>query len=105
MRERLDPAVLARLYDGPHPTTAVAGILFVVGHVAGTVLLGIALWRSRTVPRWAAVLTTLAQPLHVVAALVLANHPLDLVAWGMNALGFAAAATTVLRQSPDQWKE
>jgi hypothetical protein len=104
VREHLDPAVLARLYDGPHPTTAIAGALFVVGHVAGTVLLGIALWRSRAVPRWAAVLTTLAQPLHVVAALVLANHPLDLVAWGMNALGFAAAAVTVLRQSPDQWK-
>jgi hypothetical protein len=86
------------------PTTAIAGGLFVVGHVAGTVLLGIALWRSHAVPRWAAALTTLAQPLHFVAALVLANHPLDLAAWAMNAAGFTAAAITVLRQPPDQWR-
>jgi len=105
VREHLDPTVLARLFDGVHPTTAVAGGLFVVGHVAGTVLLGLALWRARAVPRWAAALTTLAQPLHVVAALVLANHPLDLAAWAMNAAGFAAAALTILRQSPDHWKE
>ena len=35
-------------------------VLFIVGHVLGMLLLGIALWRSRAVPRWAAALVGLA---------------------------------------------
>ena len=104
VQERLDPAVLARLYEAPHPTTAIVGVLFVVGHVLGTVLLGLAMWQSRAVPRWAAVLTMIAQPLHFVAAVILASHSLDLLAWGLNAVGFAVAGLAVLRQPGDQWE-
>lgn len=103
VREGLDQQVLARLFEDMHPTTAVAGVLFVVGHVLGTVLLGVALWLSRAVPRWAAVLTMIAQPLHFVAAVVLANHPLDFVAWGLNAFAFAVVAVAVVRLPDDQW--
>ncbi|MPY80053.1 MAG: hypothetical protein GEV04_16660, partial [Actinophytocola sp.] len=53
----LDQATLTRLAAAEHLTLAVAGGVFVLGHVVGTVLLGLALWASRTVPRWAAVLT------------------------------------------------
>ena len=35
-------------------------VLFIIGHVVGMLLLGIALWRSRAVPRWAAALVGLA---------------------------------------------
>lgn len=97
VREHLDTAVLARLYDGMHPVMAVADGMFVVGHVVGTVLLGIALWLARAVPRWAAAATIIAQPLHFVAAVIVANHPLDFVAWGLNAVGFAVAAVMILR--------
>lgn len=76
--EGIDDAVLGRWYEGGHPIFYVAGIVFVVGHVIGTVLLGIAMWRSRAVPRWAAAITAVAQPLHFVAAVVIASHPLDL---------------------------
>ena len=34
--------------------------LFIIGHVLGMLLLGIALWRGRAVPRWAATLVGLA---------------------------------------------
>jgi hypothetical protein len=88
----LDAGTLTRLLGAVHPTSDIAGALFVAGHVLGTVLLGLAMWVSGAVPRWAAVLTIVSQPLHFVAAVVLASHPLDLAAWGMQAVGFAAAA-------------
>jgi hypothetical protein len=94
-RNGLDTATLAALYERAHPAAVTADLIFVVGHVVGTVLLGLAMWRSRTVPRWAAAVTVIAQPLHFVAAVIVASHPLDLVAWGLNAVGFAAAGLAI----------
>ncbi|MFJ9787464.1 hypothetical protein ACIRSS_48365 [Amycolatopsis sp. NPDC101161] len=97
VREHLPEPVVARLFEAVHPVAVVAGVVFVVGHVVGTVLLGVAMGISGVVPRWAAALTTVAQPLHFVAAVVLGSHPLDFVAWGCNAVGFAALAVALLR--------
>ena len=102
-RAGMDSASLAALYDHSHPAGAVADAVFVVGHVVGTVLLGLAMWRSRAVPRWAAAVTMLSQPLHFVAAVIVASHPLDLVAWGLNAVGFAAAGLAIVRLRDDEW--
>jgi hypothetical protein len=96
----LDPQTVGGLVVGSHPTMAVAEIVFVLGHLVGTVLLGAALWRTRAVPVWAAVLTTFSQPLHLVAAIFLLSRPLDLVAWMMTAVGFAAAGLASLRRQP-----
>ncbi|CAN5858474.1 hypothetical protein BH23ACT12_BH23ACT12_15180 [soil metagenome] len=95
----LDQQVVTGLVSNPHPVTAVVEIVFVLGHLVGTVLLGVALWRTRSVPVWAAVLTTFSQPLHLVAAVVLASRPLDLVAWMMTAVGFAAAGAASARRT------
>jgi hypothetical protein len=38
-----------------------------------------------------------------VAAVIVVSHPLDLVAWGMQAVGFAAAAVAVARVRDDEW--
>jgi len=69
-------------------------VLFVVGHVVGLLLLGIALWRSRAVPRWAAALVGLASilqfPVHDQAAL-------SACAFGLLLIGMAACAVTLLR--------
>lgn len=88
----VDAATLTRLAGAVHPTSDIAGALFVAGHVIGTVLLGLAMWVSQAVPRWAAVLTIVSQPLHFVAAVIVVNHPLDLAAWGLQAVGFGVAA-------------
>lgn len=96
----LDPQTVAGLVSNSHPTMAVAEIVFVLGHLVGTVLLGAALWRTGVVPLWAAVLTTFSQPLHLVAAIFLLSRPLDLVAWMMTAIGFAAAGFASLRRQP-----
>jgi hypothetical protein len=38
-------------------------LLFVGGHLVGTVFLGAALWRSRAIPRWAAVCVGVSMPM------------------------------------------
>jgi hypothetical protein len=72
--------------------------------VIGTILLGIAMWRSGIGPRWAAVATAISQPLHAIAAIVLASHTLDLAAWGLQAAGFAAVGWVILRMRDEDWE-
>jgi hypothetical protein len=100
----LDPAAITRATEVAHPTMDIAGFVFVAGHVIGTILLGIAMWRSGVGPRWAAVATAISQPLHAIAAIVLASHTLDLAAWGLQAAGFAAVGWVILRMRDEDWE-
>jgi hypothetical protein len=102
-RAGLDAETLTRLATTTHPTAVIAEGVFVVGHVGGTILLGTALWRTRAVPRWAAMITIISQPLHFTAAVILASHSLDLLAWSLNGIGFAVAALAILRLPVDEW--
>jgi hypothetical protein len=102
-RAGLGVETLTRLATTTHPTVVIAEGVFVLGHVGGTILLGIALWRTHAVPRWAALITIISQPLHFTAAVILASHPLDLLAWGLNGIGFAVAALAILRLPVDEW--
>jgi len=95
--------VLASMYESVHPAGAVAGGFFVLGHVLGTILLGVAMLRGRVVPVWAAVATIIAQPIHFVAAVIVPSHPLDLCGWGLNAIGFAALSVAILRLPDAEW--
>lgn len=99
----LDAGALVRLDGAAHPTTALAAGIFVLGHVLGSVLLGLALWRSRAVPAWAAALMLVSQPLHFLAAVILASPPVDLMAWGLNAVAFVVVARAILRLSDQDW--
>jgi hypothetical protein len=103
VRHHLPQGVLTGMYDGVHPAAVVAGVLFVLGHVLGTILLGVGMLRGRVVPRWAALATVVAQPVHFVAAVIVGSHALDLVGWGLNAVGFAALSVAVLRLTNDEW--
>ena len=100
----LDPASIAKAVDVTHGSMNLAGAVFVVGHVVGTVLLGIAMWRSQIVARWAAVAVMVSQPIHFVAAIIVPNHTLDLFGWGLQAAGFAAVGWAILRMSDDEWQ-
>ena len=73
-------------------------LIFVLGHIVGLVLLAVALWRGRAVPAWAALLLGASQILHFVFAVIAPVHPLDGLAWGLTAVGFAAAAVSLTRQ-------
>lgn len=103
VREGLSVDVAAEAYESLHPGMLVAGGIFVVGHVVGTVLLGCALLRGTTVPSWAAIAVIVSQPLHFVAAVIVPSHELDLLAWGLNAAGFAVVSVAMLRMSDKEW--
>jgi hypothetical protein len=103
VRHGLSTAVAADSYVSLHPVVLVAGVVFVVGHVVGTVLLGCALLRVDAVPRPAALAVLVSQPVHFVAAVILGSHLLDLVGWGLNAAGFAAVALVVHRMTDHEW--
>ena len=101
----LDSATAARLYDdvaalGPMSLSLFG---FVAGHIVGTVLLGLALWRASVVPPWAAIAVMVSQPLHFVAFVIVGSQPLDVVAWVLMALGLGVAALRVLRTPNDEW--
>ena len=67
----LKRSTVGALYDHSHPALIVAAGVFVVGHVVGTVLLGLALLRSQRVPALFGWLLTISQPLHFLAFVVL----------------------------------
>ncbi|MEO7449119.1 MAG: hypothetical protein ABI336_12675 [Humibacillus sp.] len=88
----VDPAQVALLLDSVHPSMTVGLGVFVVGHVLGTVLFGIALLRSGRVPAWAAWAVTVSQPLHFVATVVAGSPTLDLIGWSLTGVGLAVVA-------------
>lgn len=95
----LDPTVVGDMYEAIHPAATVALVVFVVGHVLGTVLLGLAAIRNRTLPRWAGIALAVSQPLHFVAFVVLGSPTLDFVAWTLNAAAFGAIGVAAMRRS------
>jgi hypothetical protein len=93
----MDTATVARMVElvGNDVTGGIFLGVFVIGHILGTVLLGITMWRARVVAWPIALMLAISQPVHLAAALS-GNHPLDLVGWGMTALGMAAAAVAAI---------
>lgn len=100
----LDPALVTSLSEAvlAQPTTTVLLLMFVVGHILGTVLLGIAAYRARLTPRVVAVLLAVSQPLHLTAVII-GSPLLDLFAWGLTAIGMAFLGLRVARLSDDEW--
>lgn len=95
-RAHTDPQQIAAMVTAMHPSMTVATAIFVVGHVIGTVLLGVALLRSHLIPAWAAWLVTVSQPVHFTAAVIVGSPTLDLIAWSMAAVGLGVVARVLL---------
>ncbi len=83
--------------DAGHPAIDLSIGVFVIGHVVGTVLLGLALLRSGRIPVWAGWVIAVSQPLHFVATVILGSPQVDFVAWSMTAAGLAVVARQVLK--------
>jgi hypothetical protein len=78
------------------------GTIFVVGHLFGTTLLGVALWRTRIAPTWLAVGLTVSQPIHLASVLT-GIRLIDLVGWGLTAVGFMWAAWRLAKLPNDDF--
>jgi len=84
------------------PTMTILVLLFVVGHILGTLLLGIAAFRARLMPRPVAGALAVSQFVHLAA--VIGGWPVvDLLAWTTTAVGMAFLARVVLRTPDDEW--
>jgi len=96
-----DQATITDILDqmAAHPAAAIAIGLFVFGHILGTVLLGIAIWKGGLAPAWAALVLIVSQPFHLVFAVVAPNGLLDAAAWTLTAIGFGAAGLAYLRST------
>ncbi len=75
--------------------------LFVIGHILGAVLLGIALRGS--IPTFGWIAMAISQPAHFVCFVILQNPVLDAAAWGLTALAFVVCAVVVLQTPNDDW--
>jgi hypothetical protein len=94
-------SVLDSLSDG----SLVLGILmgvFVAGHILGSTILGIALIRARVVALWAGGAVAVSQPLHFVAH-IMDVKALDIVGFGLLAVGLFAVAAVILRIPDLAW--
>jgi hypothetical protein len=87
-----------------HPTGIIGILSFVLGHLTGMVLLGIAVVRAGLVPWWAGTAIVVSQPVHVISAVVVPSRALDVVAgWGLTSVGFVVVAIAVARMHDDEW--
>ncbi len=100
----VDRTSTARILEltAQHPSESASLTIFVLGHIAGSMLLGCALWRSRVVHPVFALAMGVSQPIHLFAAMT-GNHRLDLFAWGLTTVAMAAASVAVVRTLNDEW--
>jgi hypothetical protein len=77
------------------PSTAWVFVLFVLGNLVGTFLLGLALWRSRVVPVWAACGVLAWPPLHVIG-LVAGSEWFEVTGAALQAVGLFVVGRRVL---------
>lgn len=106
VEEGVDPGSAVRIVEAMAAQPAAGALLglFVVGHIVGTVLLGLALLRARVVPRWVAIGLMVSQPVHLVSFMT-GLAALDLVAgWGLTTVGFAGASVALLRMRDDDFE-
>jgi hypothetical protein len=96
-----DAALMARIQANPE--IAFFFGLFLLGHLVGPLLLGIALLISRRVPLWAGIALIAGDLLHPVAFVVLGSHALDAFCYLVFAAGMAMAARAVVATPNDQW--
>jgi hypothetical protein len=101
VREGLDVATIAAL-DAAWwvlPPVGGAALLFISGIVVGLPLLGLALWRSRVVPRWMAIALIVGGVTHPF----LPNHVIAGIGLLIAAAGFAGATVALLRMTNDEF--
>ena len=78
------------------PTFAWIFPIFILGNMVGTLLLGLALVRSRAVPTWAAAGLLIWPVLHVLGLFVLGNEWPEVLGAALQMVGFGAVSVRLL---------
>ena len=84
-------------YDNSGVVTA-ATIIFLIGHVVGLILLGVALWRAGSVPRWAAVCLAVS-PILEIGGGAADVRPIGVAAYLLLMAAFGACAAAIVRRA------
>ncbi len=84
-----------------HWEVFVIAAAWVIGHLLGYVFLGLALWRARTVPRWAAGLIVVAAPLMEPIAYGSHIGALQVLGYALVFVASIPVALTILRDSDE----
>jgi hypothetical protein len=91
--------VIDRMWSSGIP--GVSTSLFVLGHIFGAILMGLALRGSIATVGWLAMLLT--TPVHVLAFVVLQMPALDMAAWLLMTLAFVCCAIKIIKTPNDEW--
>jgi hypothetical protein len=105
-KDGYDPGLIAEVTASvaAHPLSGVGIGIFIIGHILGMVLLGLALVRAGLVPTWAGAALAVSQPFHLVSAVLLPSRLLDLtLGWGLTVIAFAMVSRTLLRMSDEEF--
>lgn len=89
-------------YFMSNPAIVIMTLIFVVGHLVGTAMLGIALWRVLAIRLWAASAIVAGDLGHLVTHII-GSRSLDVTAFALLAVGCVPAARAILRTPDDQW--
>ncbi|MGW6278404.1 hypothetical protein [Kribbella sp. NPDC055071] len=84
--------------QGGDPAFGWIFFVFILGNIVGTLMLGIALLRSKAVPTFAAAFITAWPPLHIVGLFVLGNEWPEVLGGVLQLIGFVAVGNRVLRK-------
>jgi hypothetical protein len=97
----LDRAQMAKLLDKTNDAASGAPLflMFIVGVVLGLILLGVAAWRRRIVPRWAAVVIAISGPVTFFSE----GKTVEIIAFAILLVGFVPLGLALLRMSDEEW--
>ncbi|QRQ79969.1 hypothetical protein [Glutamicibacter protophormiae] len=103
---RIAPQAAETLVDESSLNFASAGffLLFVIGNLFGTALLGVCVLLSRSVPRWSGVLL-LCWTLGHITNLLLLNEWFAVIGGLIAMAGFAVIAVAITKMTNQQWLE
>ncbi|PQZ93769.1 hypothetical protein CQ018_08940 [Arthrobacter sp. MYb227] len=83
---------------------AVGGIIWLIGHIVGMILTGIALGRAKILNWWVAGALMVSQPFHFIAAVVVPSRLLDVtMGWGLTTVASVFVSIALLKMSNDEW--
>ncbi|MDQ7911302.1 hypothetical protein RB614_43110 [Phytohabitans sp. ZYX-F-186] len=101
VKNGLDVAATAKLQDAleAQPAAALGGLLFIVGIVFGSLLLGLALWRSKAAPAWMGIALAVGGFTHPF----MPGHVASGIGLLVTAAGYAGATVALLRMRDDDF--